>query len=81
MTEYRFMRGLGADVVGMSTVPEVIVAVHAGMKVLGISCVTDACDPDHLEPVDIAEIIRVAQKTEPILTRLIEKTIAEIKLS
>ncbi|MBI2871310.1 MAG: purine-nucleoside phosphorylase [Candidatus Omnitrophica bacterium] len=78
--EYRMLRGLGADVVGMSTVPEVIVAVHAGLRVLGISCITDLCDPDHLRPVDIAEIIRVAQEVEPKLTRLIERTVSQISV-
>ena len=53
--EYRFLRGIGADVVGMSTVPEVLVAVHAGMKVLGFSIVTDLCLPDALEPVKLEQ--------------------------
>jgi purine-nucleoside phosphorylase len=70
--EYRMLRAVGADVVGMSTVPEVIVAVHGGMRVLGISIITDACLPDALEPVDIAKIIATAREAEPRLTRLIE---------
>ncbi len=74
--EYRFLRTIGADVVGMSTVPEVIVAVHSSMRVLGLSVVTDACLPDALKPVDIAEILRIAGEAEPKLTRLIKKTIA-----
>lgn len=69
--EYRWLRGIGADVVGMSTVPEVIVAVHGGMRVLGISIITDACLPDALEPADIEKIIATAQRAEPDLTRLI----------
>jgi len=69
--EYRFLRAMGADVVGMSTVPEVIVAVHGGMKVLGISIVTDACLPDALEPADINDIIATAAGAEPSLTRLV----------
>ncbi len=69
--EYRFLRGIGADTVGMSMVPECLVAVHGGMRVLGLSVVTDACFPDTLQPADVAEIIRVAQQTEPQLCRLV----------
>ncbi len=69
--EYRFLRTIGADVVGMSTVPEVIVAVHSGMRVLGVSIITDACLPDALEPADIDKIIATARAAEPNLTRLI----------
>ncbi len=69
--EYRFLRVIGADVVGMSTVPEVIVAIHSGMRVLGLSIITDACLPDALSPADIDEIIRTAQAAEPNLTRLV----------
>ncbi len=69
--EYRFLRGMGADVVGMSTVPEVIVAVHGGMRVLGLSIVTDACLPDALKPAKVQEIIATAAKAEPQLTRLV----------
>ncbi|MBI4420413.1 MAG: purine-nucleoside phosphorylase [Gemmatimonadetes bacterium] len=69
--EYRFLRAIGADVVGMSTVPEVIAAVHGGMRVLGISIITDACLPDALEPADINRIIATAQSAEPNLTRLV----------
>jgi len=68
--EYRMLRAIGADVVGMSTVPEVIVAVHGGMRVLGVSIITDACLPDALEPADITKIIATAEKAEPNLTRL-----------
>ena len=69
--EYRMLRTMGADVVGMSTVPEVIVAVHAGMRALGISIITDQCLPDALEPADIGRIIETAGQAEPSLTRLI----------
>ena len=70
--EYRLLRALGADVVGMSTVPEVIVAVHGGMRVLGVSIITDACLPDALEPANVQEIIATAAKAEPQLTRLVK---------
>ncbi len=70
--EYRFMRGIGADLVGMSTVAEVLVGVHMGMEILGVSVVTDLCDPDHLKPVDIKEIIRTANEAGPALDRLLE---------
>lgn len=69
--EYRMLRAMGADVVGMSTVPEVIVANHAGMRTLGISIITDQCLPDALEPADISRIIATASQAEPSLTRLI----------
>ncbi len=69
--EYRFLRGIGADVVGMSTVPEVIAAVHMGMRVLGLSIITDSCLPDALEPVDVEQIIATAAAAEPSLTRLV----------
>jgi purine-nucleoside phosphorylase len=69
--EYRMLRSLGADVVGMSTVPEVIVAVHQGMRVVGVSIITDQCLPDALEPADIGRIIATAARAEPRLTRLI----------
>ncbi len=70
-SEYRFLRNAGADVVGMSTVPEVIVAVHAGMRVLGISILTDRCLPDALRPASVEEIIAVATRAEPQLTTLV----------
>ena len=75
--EYRFLRTIGADVVGMSTVPEVLVAVHAGMKVLGFSIITDMCLPDALEPVRIEEIIAVANfaeaKLRTVVTGVLER--------
>ncbi len=73
--EYRMLRGMGADVVGMSTVPEVIVAVHAGLRVLGFSVVTDICLPDALEPVDIQKILAVAAKGGEKLSKLIPKVL------
>ena len=66
--EYRFLRAIGADVVGMSTVPEVLVAIHGGMRVLGLSIVTDMCLPDALEPATVEQIIAVANRAEPDLT-------------
>jgi purine-nucleoside phosphorylase len=69
--EYRMLRALGADVVGMSTVPEVIVARHGGMRVLGLSIITDQCLPDALEPATLEQIIAVASGAEPALTRLV----------
>jgi purine-nucleoside phosphorylase len=69
--EYRMLRAMGADVVGMSTVPEVIVAGHQGMRTVGISIITDQCLPDALEPADISRIIATAARAEPRLTRLI----------
>jgi len=75
--EYRFLRGIGADVVGMSTVPEVIVAVHAGMRVLGLSIVTDLCLPDALEPADIERIIATANSAEPNLRKIVLGVLAK----
>ena len=76
--EYRFLRTIGADTVGMSTVPEVIVAVHAGLRVLGLSVVTDRCLPDALKPADIGEIIAVASEAEPKLTKLVASVVAKL---
>lgn len=69
--EYRFLRMIGADVVGMSTVPEVIVAVHAGMRCVGFSVITDMCLPDALEAADVQKIIAIANDAEPRLTTLV----------
>lgn len=69
--EYRFLRTIGADVVGMSTVPEVIVAVHAGMRVLGLSIITDMCLPDALKPANIEEILATAAEAEPKLRKIV----------
>ncbi len=76
--EYRFLRLIGGDVVGMSTVPEVIVALHAGMRVLGISIISDLCLPDALEPVTVEEIIQIASEAEPKLTSLIRGVVARV---
>ena len=76
--EYRFLRLCGADCVGMSTVPEDIVAVHSGMEVLGISVITDECFPDALHPVNVEEIIQVANEAEPKLTLLMKEVIAQL---
>jgi purine-nucleoside phosphorylase len=76
--EYRFLRTIGADVVGMSTIPEDIVAVHSGMRVLGFSVITDACVPEELKPANIPEIIRVAKEAEPKLTTLIKNVVKKI---
>jgi len=76
--EYRFLRGIGADVVGMSTVPEDIVAVHMGIKVLGFSIVTDECFPDALEPVDVPTIIKTANKAEPKLRAIMKGVVSEL---
>ena len=75
--EYRFLRAIGADVVGMSTVPEVLVAVHSGLRVFAASIVTDLCLPDALLPAHVDEIIAVANAAEPKLTRLFSRLIAE----
>ncbi len=78
--EYRFLRNIGADVVGMSTIPEDIVAVHMGMKVLGFSIVTDECFPDALKPADIDEIIHTAMKAEPKLTLIMKRVVEKLKV-
>jgi purine-nucleoside phosphorylase len=76
--EYRMLRAFGADVVGMSTVPEVTVAVHEGMRVLGLSVITDACLPDALEPADIGRIIAAARGAEPALAKLITRVVERL---
>jgi len=68
--EYRFLRMFGADVVGMSTIPEVIAAVHAGMDVMGISVITDECFPEALEPVNIEHVLEAANMAEPKMTKI-----------
>lgn len=76
--EYRFLRLCGADSVGMSTIPEDIVAVHSGIEVFGISVITDECFPDALHPVNVEEIIKVANEAEPKLTLLMREIIAQL---
>lgn len=74
--EYRMLRILGADIVGMSQVPEAIVAVHAGLETLGLSVVTDTCLPDKLEPVQIEEVIQVATDAGPVFDKIIAGVLA-----
>ena len=76
--EYRFLRQIGADVVGMSVVPEVITARHAGLRVLAVTVVSDACIPEALKPASLEELLRVAAKTEPKLTTLLKGVIAHL---
>ncbi len=76
--EYRFLRAIGADTVGMSMVPECLVAVHGGMRVLGLSAVTDACFPDALHPADVDGIIRTAALIEPKLCRLVTELLRRL---
>jgi purine-nucleoside phosphorylase len=76
--EYRFLRWAGADLVSMSLIPEAIVAVHGGMRVLAFAVVTDLCLPDALEPVDIPKILANAAKAEPVLTRLVTRVVSRL---
>jgi len=76
--EYKFLREIGADVVGMSTIPENIVANHMGMKVLGISIVTDECFPETLKPVNVEEIIATAMAAEPKMTLIMKEVIKKL---
>ena len=76
--EYRFPRSTGADVVGMSTIPENIVANHMGMRVLGISIITDECFPDSLKPVNVEEIIAAAMEAEPKMTLIMKEVIKKL---
>ena len=73
--EYRYIRAIGADLVGMSTVPEVIVARHAGLRVLGFSVITDMGLPDAMKPVDLPEVLRMAAKAEPNLTAIVSEAV------
>ena len=76
--EYRFLRGIGADVVGMSTVPEVIVGVHSGLRNLGFSIITDMCLPDALEPAILEDIVATANAAEKKLRVLVRRVIEEL---
>jgi len=76
--EYRFLRLIGADAVGMSTVPEDIVAIHSGMRVLGMSIITDECFPDALQPANVDEIIAVAMAAEPMLTAIMKGVVERL---
>jgi purine-nucleoside phosphorylase len=76
--EYRFLRFIGADAVGMSTVPENIVAIHMSLRVLGFSIITDECFPDALQPANVAEIIAVASTTEPKLTAIMKGVVEKL---
>jgi len=77
--EYRFLRAVGADVVGMSTIPENIIANHMGMQVLGISIITDECFPDSLKPVNVDKIIATAMEAEPKMTLIMKEVIKRIQ--
>jgi purine-nucleoside phosphorylase len=76
--EYRMLRAMGADIVGMSTVPEVITAVHQGMRVLGLSIITDNCLPDALEPTSVEKIIAVARAAEPHLAAVVRGVVERL---
>jgi purine-nucleoside phosphorylase len=76
--EYRFLRSIGGDVVGMSTVPEVIVARHMDLDVFGVSIVTDECFPDALQPADVTDIIKTANKAQPRLTLLMKRLVEKL---
>jgi len=78
--EYRFLRGIGADTVGMSSVPECLAAVHGGMRVIGMSVVTDSCFPDALQPANVEAIIAVANGAQPHLAQLVTGFLAAVKL-
>jgi len=77
--EYRFLRTIGADAVGMSTVPEDIVAVHMGMNVLGFSILTDECFPDALQPALLKDILKIAAKAEPKMTAIMKEVVKRMK--
>jgi len=76
--EYRMLQRIGADVIGMSTVPEVIVAVHAGFRTMGISVITDLCLPETLEPASLEKILAVAAGAEPKLRKIVHRMVGEM---
>lgn len=76
--EYRFLRQIGGDAVGMSTVPEVIVARHMEMRCMAVSVITDECFPDALEPVSIEDVLAAAGEAEPKLTALMADVVAAV---
>lgn len=75
--EYRFLRMIGADAVGMSTIPEVIAAVHAGLQVLALSLITDRCIPETLKPIDVPKILQIAREADPVLSRLLHRLLLQ----
>ena len=79
--ELRMVTALGADTIGMSTVPEVIVAAHGGMKTLGISCVTDMAIPDSLESISHEQVMEVASQTKPRFIKLVKGILSEVELT
>lgn len=78
--EYRFLRAVGADTVGMSSVPECLAAVHGGLRVVGLSVITDACFPDALHPANVEEIIKVANAAQPALEALVTGFLDRVEL-
>lgn len=78
--EYRYLKTIGADAVGMSTVPEVIVANHLKLPVIAVSVLTDECDPDDLQPVNVQEIIQMAEKAEPEMVELFKSLIKDVEV-
>lgn len=76
--ELRMVKSFGSDTIGMSTVPETIVAVHMGMKVLGISCITDMADPDHLVPLEHSHVVAVASQARPRFIRLVKNIVQRL---
>ena len=76
--EYRFLRQIGADVIGMSVVPEVLTARHGGLRVLAVAVVSDACIPEQLQPASLEELLRIAAATEPKLTALLKGLITRL---
>ena len=76
--EYRFLRIIGADVVGMSIVPEVIVAIHAGMRVLGLAVVTDMCLPEAMSPIDVEAVLATAREAEPKMTAIVKRVLSRL---